>query len=229
MKHLFTIFAMVATFFSTNTQQAFAAPMGKIEIAPAYIHLDVIVRKNTVKELDMPGVRGDLSYVTEQGWTAKATAIYGKESNGKFTSGALSFGRTIPVKEQWFLTPSIGLSYTNMHALIQFDAGPLGKVEFLDKFEALAPYLAIEAIYNFKEHWRLCASYQYSWSHPHTNIKKLFSSKSSGQGPSYGLLLEYDINKQWSVNFGLGYNESFSHEKDGLRARGIKLGLARWF
>lgn len=201
----------------------------KLEIAPAYIHIDVIAMKKTVQELDMPGVRGDFSSVSEKGWMGKASIIYGKEGNGEFTSAAFSFGRYIPFKEKWAVIPSIGVSYTDMKTIIPIHHPILGNLKVRDSFKALAPFLGIEGIYSFKENLRLAASIQYAWSHPHTNIVKLFSSKSDAQGPNYGLLLEYDLNKLWSVNLGAGYNESFSHEKNGLRARGIKVGLARWF
>lgn len=201
-----------------------AKGIGKVELAPAYIHIDVINAKKTVKELDMAGVRLDASYATEQGWYIKPTAVYSKERDGQFGSFGLYLGRTAPLGKKFYITPYSGVSYTEMTTRIH-----IGGASFTNRFRAWAPCIGVELIYNFMPNARACASYQYAWSRPYTKLKRALSKKSDAEGPAYGLLLEYDLNKKWSVNIGAGLNESFSRQKTGLRARGLKLGIARWF
>jgi hypothetical protein len=116
-----------------------------------------------------------------------------------------------------------------MGASIHLDWGPFGEVDLHERFQAIAPFVGLELIYSFSPCWRISASAQYSWSHSKTKVKDIFSEKSDAQGPNYGLAIEYDLNQCWSINLGGAYNESYSKEKNGLRARGLKLGIVRWF
>ncbi len=219
--------ATLITFFSF--QKAQGECLGKIEIAPAYIHVDVIESRNTVKELDMAGARLDLSFVFGKGWTIRPNVIYGKEKDGELISASIGFGRCIPLGERWVLTPLAGVGYTTLGTSIHVDFGEMGEAKFKERFEGYAPYLGLEVYYRIASDIRIIVNGQYAWSHSKTRVKHLFTSKSHAQGPSYGALLEYDLNSCWSVNIGGAYNESYSKEKDGLRARGLKLGLAHWF
>lgn len=203
--------------------------MGKIDIAPAYIHVDVIESRNTIKELDMAGARLDLSFVIGKGWTIRPNAIYGKEKDGELISASIGFGRCIPCGERWVLTPLVGVGYTTLGTSIHIDLGEMGEHKFKERFEGYAPYLGLEVYYRIASNMRIVVNGQYAWSHSKTRVKHLFTSKSDAQGPSYGALFEYDLNSCWSVNIGGAYNESYSKEKDGIRARGLKLGLAHWF
>lgn len=201
----------------------------KIEVAPAYIHIDVIEGRKTVKELDMGGIRADVCWVSTNGWLIKPSGIYGKEKGGELSTGNIAFGRSIPLNKKWILSPSIGISYTQMKTSIHIDLGEIGKKKYKERFDGYCTYGSLELIYNIAKNVRVCASAQYGWSRSKTIIKGLFTSKSDAEGPSYAAQIEYDINKNWSVNLGGAYNESFSEEKNGIRGRGIKLGIARWF
>jgi len=228
-KTLFPAAAAFTSLFMILEQQAHGDCLGKFELAPAYIHIDVIESRDTIKELDMPGIRADMSYVFGSGWLIKPTALYGKENDGEITNLGIGFGRCIPLCDRWIFTPTAGVTYTNVGAKIHLDLGALGEIEFRERFKAIAPYISAEIIYSIAPCWRICANAQYAWSHSKTKIKSLFTEKSDSQGPSYGLLVEYDFNQCWSINIGGAYNESYSKEKNGIRGRGGKIGLVRWF
>lgn len=225
---LITAFA-ITSFFMVTESKAQGECLGKVELAPAYIHIDVIESRNTIKELDMAGVRADMSYVFDGGWIIKPSAMYGKEKDGEITNFGIGFGRCIPIHKKWIITPTAGVAFTNMGTSLHFDLGAMGEVHFRERFKGVAPYLGMEVIYNISPCWRICANAQYAWSHTETEIKHYFTYESNSQGPSYALLVEYDISKCWSVNIGGAYNESYSKEKSGIRARGGKIGLVRWF
>lgn len=218
-----------AVFFLLPALQLKGECKGKIDLAPAYIHIDVIESKNTVKELDMAGGRIDLSVVIGKGWTIKPTVIYGKESDGELVSYGIGFGRCIPYGKCWHITPMAGINYTTLGTSIHLEIPQLGEFKFKERFKGYAPYIGLEVIYSIAPNLRICLNGTFAWSRSKTEIKHLFSSKGHAQGPSYGAMLEYDLNRCWSVNIGGAYNESYSEEKDGLRARGLKIGIARWF
>jgi hypothetical protein len=217
--------AMLSSLFMVS-QLAYSECLGKIEFAPAYIHVDVIEDKDTVKDLNMAGIRTDLNVVFGNGWVIKPSGIYGKENDGELWTASIGLGRCIPLQDRWVLTPSIGFSYTRMEASIELDLGDLGEVSFREKFEGYAPYIGLEVVYKISACVRFCINGQYAWSHTKTKVN---DSESDGQGPSIGAMLEYDWDKCWSVNIGGAYNESFSREKNGLRAYGAKIGIVRWF
>lgn len=203
--------------------------LGKIDVGPAYVHLDVIEDKETVKDLDLPAVRADMCLCSANGYTLKPMILYGKSHDGELLSYGGSLGRCIPFGKVLIINPQVGATYTLLHTSIHLDLGGLGQIKFQEKFRSIAPYLGLEIYIEFAEHWRLCVSGQYAWSFSKTKIKDLLTCNSNSEGPAYGLLLEYDFACNWSVNVGAAYNESMSKEKNGLRGRGIKLGLARWF
>ena len=76
----------------------------------------------------MAGIRADLSYVFANGWLIKPTALYGKEKDGEITNLSIGFGRCIPICDSWIMTPTVGVTYTNMGANIHLDLGPLGGI-----------------------------------------------------------------------------------------------------
>lgn len=219
----------ICTAILTCSQQPLQAEcLCKIDIGPAYAHIDVLESKNTVKELNMPAVRGDASLVVWNGWLFKPTITYGKESDGELVSYGAGVGRCIPIMDRIIITPTVGITYTDLSATIELDLGPMGEIKFRERFCSLAPYTGIEVILKVTPGFRICANAQYAWSHSKTKIKDLLSSHSDAEGPNYGFLLEYDLNCDWSVNLGGMYNESLSKEKNGIRGHGIKLGIARW-
>lgn len=225
----FPILAILTSLFIFEAIHLNADCVRKVEVGPAYVHIDVLQSRKTIEQLDMAAVRADASFVYGKGWCIKPCAIYGKEHQGELFNVSGSIGRCIPIKKIVVITPLVGLSYTNLLATIHVDFGPMGKVKFQERFRSFAPYIGVEAIFPISENMRFCANVQHAWSYSKIRVRDLFRSKSDSEGPNFGLLLEYDLNCDWSVNVGFAYNESLSQEKNGLRGRGAKIGLARWF
>ena len=62
---------------------------GKVDIGPAFIHLDILESGRTIDRLDMMGVRADFSYFIHRGLYIKPTVLYGnggKRSQTKVAS-----------------------------------------------------------------------------------------------------------------------------------------------
>ena len=218
----------LATLFSIKGSPIHGECLCKVDIGPAYVHLDVLNEKKTVKKLDMPAIRGDLSLVIGRGWCLKPTALYGKGDSGELQTYGICAGRCLPIFECIIVTPQIGVTYTRLATSIH-----LASIKFHERMRSLSPYAGAEVILKFAKDWRLCLSAQYAWSRSKTKIKKfpfeLPHPIEHSDGPNYGILLEYDINHDWSVNIGAAYNETLSKEDNGIRARGAKIGIARWF
>jgi hypothetical protein len=201
---------------------------GKVEAGPAYIHLDIIRNHKTAFKMDMPAVRADATVIIGQGWNFRPVVMWGKHE-GEFLSTGIGFGRCIPFNDSVIFTPLIGVNYSQVLTHFRYFIPMLGKIEIKQKFEAWAPWLGLEGTYIISSCWRLTAQGQYAWSRSRTCTEGLGDCKSDSKGPVFGLLVEHDFSKKWSMNLGAGWNLSLSKDKCGIRGRGIKLGIARWF
>ena len=209
----------------------YADCMGKFEIAPAFVHIDVLEKRNTVKKINMGAFRteGNFMIGKNTGWVLKPMALYGKGDDGELTTASLGIGRCIPVGERFVFTPSLGATYTSLNTSFKFEHEIIGAIRVRESFHSISPYIGLEVNYRIRPNLRIGGSVQYAWSRSKTTLKHLFHVKGHSKGPNLSSLLEYDFNQYWSVNVGAAYNESLSHEKDGLRGYGAKLGIVRWF
>lgn len=212
-----------ALFLSTTL---LADSKAKIDAGPAFVHLDILESGKTIDRMDMPAIRADASYMFENGIALKPTVLYGSNKGSLFTIGA-SIGQYIPLNDEWSFLPNVGIAYGYVRTSVDFPVFGLHGLK--ERFRSISPFLGLDAYYAINPTFRVCGSFQYSWSRTHTEIQHLGKSKSHCQGPNYSLLVEKDINPSWSINIGMGYNISLTKEKHGLRGTGIKLGLAHWY
>lgn len=201
---------------------------GKVDVAPAYVHLDILEHGRTVKSMDMGAVKvdGNIMIYKGTGWVLKPSMLYA-HGGGDLFGASLGFGHCTPITEYITLTPSVGGTYT--HVRTRIDIPFLEMKHLLEKFHSFSGYIALEATIKLYPGWRVCGSYQYAWSRSHTTIDPIFSGSSKAEGPNYGLMLEYDVADMWTLQLGGAYNISLSKEKHGLRGAGVKLGIAHWF
>lgn len=227
-----------ALFVTTTTLSFFNAALhgeiqGRAEVAAAYVHIDVIKDNNTEKKMDLPAVKGDATIVFYEGWCLKPSILYG-DKDGRLFTAALGFGRTIPFMECFCVTPSVGVSYTDMQTDLKDFVPGFGELHFDAEFESTSPYVNIDLSYKFCDCWRLVGNVQYAWSRSHSKYKErtfktVSHDKGSSSGFNYGGMIEYDFTDCWSINVGAAYNNSLSKDKDGLRGFGTKIGIVRWF
>jgi hypothetical protein len=201
---------------------------GKVELSPAYVHLDILESNDTIQIIDMPAVRFDALIVFCDGWCVKPLVMYGK-NKAELTTAGVGIGHCIPFWECFYLTPSVGVTYTHLATELHVHHPVAGHLEFDEHFCSLAPYASVELTYAICSNMRVTGCFQWAWSRTHTKIKHVLNDKSNSSGPNYGLQFEYDFDKCWSINIGAGYNESLGKTKDGIRAWGGKVGIARWF
>lgn len=204
----------------------FADGKAKIDVGPAFVHLDILESGRTMDRMDLPSIRADASYLFESGICLKPTVLYGS-NQGSLLTTSFSVGQYLPLNEQWSFLPNLGISYSYVRTSIDFPFLELHNLR--ERFRSISPFLGLDAYYSFNPTWRVCGSIQYAWSCTHTDIQHLVKSKSNCKGPNYSLLVEKDLNPSWSLNLGMGYNISLSKEKHGLRGTGVKIGLARWY
>lgn len=243
VRHLFTLPVSIATslimglaalFHQSSIEATLVAAkeiapkacQGKVDFAPAYVHIDILEHQKTVKRMDLLAFKADATIVINNGFCLKPTILAGT-GHGAIFSGGLGIGHCIPITNRITLTPYVGCTYTHLRTTI--DIPMLALKDLKERFRSISPYVSLEATIKIAEGWRICGVVQYAWSRTHTTIKHLLSDKSNAKGPNYALLLEHDLNDKWSVNIGAAYNISLTKEKHGLRGAGVKLGLARWF
>jgi len=202
---------------------------GKIEIAPAFLHIDILESGHTVKRMDMWAARGDFSYNVYKGLFIKPMVMYGHNNaaKGGIFSAGLQASYYIPFNKKWAISPGVGLGYC--HLWTKIDVPDYNLYGLKERFKSLSPFLSLDVYYTFFEGFRVIASYQYSFSRTHTSIQMLGKSRSHSEGPVYGMQLEYDLSPNWSLNLGAAYNISLTKEKHGIRGSGIKGAAVYWF
>jgi len=228
-KIIFSVVALSASFLVSADHCG-----GKVDFGPVYVHVDVLESGHTIKKLDMAGAKlnGTIMLKEGYGFCVKPDILYAS-GHGELIAGAVGFGHVTPINDDCCITPSIGLTLTNLRTSANFPTGLQApypeSVHLRERFRSSAPYIALDVNYNICKGFRICGNVQYAWSRTHTKIEGQGTFKGDSKGASYALMLEKDINQEWSIHLGAAYNLSLSHEKHGLRGYGIKLGLARWF
>lgn len=199
---------------------------GRIDLGPAYARVDMLESGKTKRTLNLYAFKGDATLLLYEGLCLKPSILI---ADGKANLNAYSvgIGYCIPVTPTIVITPSIGYSETYFKSRINFKDFNLFHLR--ERFNSWGGYICLDASWTFYEKWRVYGLAQYTWSYVKTIIRPLFKTRDHTQGPNYSLVLERDINEQFSVSLGVGYNISLSKEKHGLRGSGAKLGLVYWY
>lgn len=223
-------FYIFLSVFTMINHQADAACCNKIEVGPTYIHLDVLEKGHTIEKLNMAAGKLDGTLLVWKGVCLKPTFLYARQGHSEIISGGCGLGHYFPIGDKCSVTPSVGCNFTQFKTTIHdYEAVPGYFVDFKERFRSVSPYACIDASYCFVKGWRIVGSYQYVWSTSRTAIKGMKTTKSTPEGSNFGLMLEGDINDNWSASLGAAYNSSLTKEKHGLRGYGVRLGLAYWF
>lgn len=204
---------------------------GKIDVGPAYVHVDVLKSGKTDHRMDMPAFKAEVNYRFWKCLVIRPAFLYGRSScRDEAITGGVGLGAFIPCNKQLAFMPVVGINMGYLRTCYDLEH-PLfpHPVRVEEKFHSSTPYVALEVSWTFYPAWRLVANYQYSWSRTRTTIKPFVKDRSHSEGSCYSAMIEHDVNKNWSVNFGGLYNESLTKEKHGLRYYGFKLGVAYWF
>lgn len=217
-------------FLSVAISDLSAELKGKIDIGPAYVHLDILESGHTVDTKNLFAVRADACVLVYKGLCLKPTFLTSCNST-ELMSGGIGIGHYTPIGTDFSITPSVGCNFTYLRTTVDLEIPFLPtRLTVTERFRSTSPYVGIDATWNFYPQWRLGGTFQYAWSRTTTIFRSLdVTSKTSCQGPSYAAVLEHDFNDCFSVNLGAAYNISLSKEKHGLRAAGVKLGFVYWF
>jgi opacity protein-like surface antigen len=202
---------------------------GKVDVAPAFLHVDILESGRTVKTMDMAAIRLEASYLFYKNFCVKPVVVYGNggAAKGGICSGTITVGPCLPINSKTTLFPSVGIGYSHLWTKINLPQLQLKNLK--ENFKSISPLIGIDITHTISPGLRATASVQYAWARTHTSIAHLLKSKSNSKGFNYGALIEKDLTDQWSINLGVAYNVSLSKEKHGIRGTGIKIGAARWF
>ncbi len=225
---IFKRFVNTFTLFLALFPLSSEAVQGKLDMGPAYVHVDSLFSNKTVGRRDLPGIRADGTILLWKGLCLKPAVLWTYADDNLFSAG-IGAGFYVPVGSQVKIAPLAGVTYTRFATNVNIPIIPIPDVT--QRFTSWAPYTGIEAIWEFAPTWRVCGTFQYAWANTKTTIDGIQpeASKGTSKGANYALMVEHDLNKCWSVNVAGGYNLSMSHEKHGIRAYGAKIGIARWF
>ena len=208
---------------------------GKVDIGPAYVHLETIVDNRTFSKTDLGAIKFDGNVYNDQGWGSKLSvlqSVWDMDSTGEdATTIQLAVGRYIPVTSCLTLFPEVGIGWSSITTDLELATMiPLKRVS-----KSPGYFIGFEGCYSITKCFRFCGQFLWGW----TKIKSEFKTKesnqlvntvhSTGSGPVLSALLEYDLNNRWSVNIGGAYNLSWDDDNNGLRAWGGKAGIAYWF
>lgn len=219
---LLTLTSLLLAF---SALQATEECCGKIELAPVYMTVDMIEARKTAETMQMWGGRLDISINIWKGILFRPSVIV-TTGDGELNAETVGLGFAWKATDQLLLIPSIGYTHSGLSTKIH--PKELPGYSFNTHFRSDGGVLGLEAHYTFVKDWRVSALIQYGWSATVTKIKNIGTHKGHSQGGNYALGIEHDFNPYWSINLVGAYNSSLSHEKDGLRAYGAKLGITRW-
>lgn len=223
-------FLLIAAFrLSPQTVEA----ISKIDVGPAYVHIDVLNSGKTRNQIDMCAVKADATLSICKGICLKPGILAGSTRKSDLFVGGLGVGWCIPVYDKTYITPSIGWNYTYLKAPIHIRQTFFGQsFHFHEKeiSKSSSPYICLDVSYGITCSLRVGGSVQYAWSTSRTTIGKFIkNAKGRSKGAAYTFLIEKDLNEKCSIDLALAYNSTLSHEKHGLRAYGGKLSFAYWF
>lgn len=204
----------------------YGALKGKVDLGPALIDIDILESGKTIKTLHMKGVKGDATVLVYEGLCIKPGFIWAR-GHGQLTSGTIAVGYYLPVMKKLRILPNVGITWSYLYTRVDFEEFNL--FDLKERFRSSSPFIGMEFCYLLTDKWTLMAIYQYAWCRTHTKIDSLVSDKSHSCGPNYAIGIDYSVNQNWSVTFGVGYNITLSKEKHGLRGKGAKLGIAYYF
>lgn len=210
---------------------------GKIEFAPTYVHIDFLQKGHTHHTADYAAIRGDFGYRIWQGLLLRPVVMYGVgKGDNEILTGGIGVGFCLPFVlvpkgTKFTVTPLLGVNWGYIRGSFEQDNPMLHghKLKIKERFRSRSPYVGIEVCWTICKGWRFVGSYQYAWSRTHNKITFLENAKSSSNGNVYSGMLEHDFNDCFSMNLGAAYNDSLSHERDGVRGWGMKLGFAYWY
>lgn len=201
---------------------------GKIDVAPLYLKADLLKFGKRDQTYHMMGARGAVDYFIWKPFLVRLTGLgaWGPH-NSHFQTYTAGLGVCLPY-QQFYFTPTAGGTYTRFSA----DNGTFQPQDLkgLDQsFHSLGPYVGFDIQWCLDDTWRIAGGFQYSWSRTSSTLRPLFKdAKDNSKGPTWTLQLEKDLNDNWSINIAGAYNRSLNHEKHGLKAQGVKVGLTYW-
>lgn len=229
LKRAFSVYValFLALFLPSKIQAEGECCKGRLEIAPVFLRLELLDQYVPVKKMTLYGLKWDAVWISERGYAVKPNVLFATGNDSSLCAANVGFGRCLPVNDCLIFVPNIGIGGSYVTTLIDIPA--FGLEDLGEKFVAIAPYVGLELIFNLTNNLRFSALFQYAFSWSRTTVEDFPTTTQKTSGPNLGFQIERDLKNKWSVNFGVGYNYSLSKDNSGLRAKGAKLGIVKWF
>ncbi len=210
---------------------------GKLELGPAYMHVEFLQNGVKMNSLDLYGLQGNASIITWKGLTFKVGGLYGR-NDGVTASLSGAVGWTIPVEiKDWkfYITPNAGYTWgylrsTSTGAAIDTTlAGLVGRQGFHNS----TPFVATDISFSVTEKITHTTSIQYAWTrskvtYDGTGFAFAFP-KTESRGLNLSSVTDYWFTENYSLNLAVGVQKSQSKEKTASRAWGARIGAGYYF
>jgi len=138
---------------------------GKVDVGPAYVHIDLLQNGVTNEKMDIPAVRADLSYAIWRGLVIKPNFTYGYNNEELIMAGC-GLGQIIPIYDCFKLTPVTGFNYSYLDTKTNI---PFNNTK--RSFQSYGVYIGLEGTYSLTKSLRLYGTYQYVWTRNITSYK----------------------------------------------------------
>lgn len=233
MKKIFITLAIAISLFHSVD----ARVRGRVEAAPLYLHIGVVQSGQTTQRIDMYGGRLDATILPFEGYGVclKPFGFGGWGNGSDIYSYGLGLGHYTPISDRITLIPVVGVSRTHMET--QLDVPALALYNLSQRFRSYSFYVGGEAVYKLTPCFYVTGIYQYGWANTKTLIDtpspfEAFVprvSRGESQGSNFAFVFDYYFKECISASLGIGYNNSLSKERHGIKGYGIKLGAAYTF
>jgi hypothetical protein len=239
----------VALFFSSPAQAGDNGdnedPMfrGKLELGPAYMHIDMLSDGVIRNKLDLYGMQANASVIVWKGATFKLGGIYGR-NDGQVNSLSFAAGWTIPLEVygwKFYITPNGGYTIGYLRGNTDLDARfiPLNGIRVKQAFHNKTPFVGIDITSVISEKWTTTTVIQYGWTRSKVTwdnpaVMGVSMIPANGQttesrGFNLGSVVDYWVTENWSINLAVGTQHSRGKEKDATKAFGGRIGVGYYF
>lgn len=231
-RYLFILFGMMSLTVGLE-----AKVRGRAEIAPLYMHIDVIQDGQTNQRIDMYGTRTDATILPFEGKGICLKPFYfGGWGNGSnLQSYGLGLGHYTPLNDRLTLIPLVGVGRSHLHT--HLDVPQLSLYNLKERFRSYSFNIGTEVVYKLNKCLYFTLVYQYAWARTKTFIGTPAQfqafvppvTRGESAGSNFAVLLDYYIKECLAISAGYGQNNSLSKERHGLKGMGVKLGIAYLF
>lgn len=210
------------------SSSACAEIKGKVDSGSIYMKIDILRDGNSIKELKLGGVGGNGTFVhTGSGFAVKPTFTVAEGNGTDYHQFGCGLGWYIPICQWGSFTPVVGGATSRMMTTTDFP--PLGLANVGQRFQTSSFYVGGDLAVHLGKCFLVSGGVQYNWSQTSMDLGAVLHTDTSTTGPYAYLMVDYYLNKCWSLQVAGAFSRVISKEKDGTKGQGIRIGSAHTF